>query len=743
MKNVSREFRNEMQKRRDFYYTVDFTFSDGETLRIGKEDLLPSGNGVVQSSGSSSFPLGSVVSKTITLKISNIKNQFQKYNFFGSSFWVYLNFDLSSRIEIISMGKFTVIEPEEYGNVITLTGMDDTYKLDKEYTTKLQYPISVGAALRDSLTSCGMDNASISRFNNDDFVINVMPTGITHRAFVGLCAMIAGGNAILDHQDRISIKMYDFSGFGKTNDFYGGLFDSARPYETGDNWFGGIFNPWETGEALNIGTFSDMKSYHVFYNGSNLSMATDNVIITGVKSVAEKTSILYGAEGYVLQIENQLIAGKEQEALKRIGDAVIGLEFRPFTFDNISYPIAEFGDLCYVTGRDGRTYKSVITEVDFSFRGFTVLKCTADSPIRNNNKYASKAEVNAIVASREETKKEIGNYDIAVQQLSSLITQSFGIFKTEEVLEDGSTIFYMHDKPNLTDSLTIWRMAANVLSVSTDGGKTWNAGIDSQGNAVVNVLSAIGIRFDWAEGGVIKIGGLNNKSGYIEVTDNQGKRIGGWTDTGLYIDNSSSFEARGLNKSGGRYISRVNPQWLEFSFLTDALIDNRIMILQADEMNMIACMGEICSEFKLAYTENKVIRNIFIFNRNSREILFDKSVRCNSDLIAAKNISVEGVIDAKGGINIESDLDLKYNQIEHANILKPNIYSPNILDGANMNGSTMKNINVDSTLKTNGKTTYTGTINIENGMLGTKKQYTHIKIENGLITNFYTDTSPT
>ena len=39
-----------------------------------------------------------------------------------------------------------------------------------------------------------------------------------------------------------------------------------------------------------------------------------------------------------------------------------------------------------------------------------------------------------------------------------------------------------------------------LFAVSTDGGKTWNAGMDSSsGNAVVNVLSSIGINFDWAE----------------------------------------------------------------------------------------------------------------------------------------------------------------------------------------------------------------------------------------------------
>jgi hypothetical protein len=42
-------------------------------------------------------------------------------------------------------------------------------------------------------------------------------------------------------------------------------------------------------------------------------------------------------------------------------------------------------------------------------------------------------------------------------------------------------------------------MTADAFAVSTDGGKTWNAGMDSSGNAVVNILSAIGVQAEWIE----------------------------------------------------------------------------------------------------------------------------------------------------------------------------------------------------------------------------------------------------
>jgi hypothetical protein len=67
----------------------------------------------------------------------------------------------------------------------------------------------------------------------------------------------------------------------------------------------------------------------------------------------------------------------------------------------------------------------------------------------------------------------------------------------------------MHNKPTLAESKTIWKMTADAFSVSTDEGKTWNAGIDSSGNAVVNVLSAVGVQAEWIEATDLSVIGAN------------------------------------------------------------------------------------------------------------------------------------------------------------------------------------------------------------------------------------------
>jgi len=221
----------------------------------------------------------------------------------------------------------------------------------------------------------------------------------------------------------------------------------------------------------------------------------------------------------VINIENQLISQSPQDAVNRIGALIVGAKFRPFEMDHVAYPLAEFGDACYIVDRKNNIYQSIVTDVNFQFFGYTTLKCTAESPLRNSSKYSSNA-TNAIVKARQETKQQISTYDLAVQQLTNLITQSFGVYKSEEVLEDGSVIYYMHNKPTLAESKTIWKMTADAFAVSTDGGQTWNAGLDADGNAVVNVLSAIGINAEWIQAKDLQaigatIGGWKISSGQI------------------------------------------------------------------------------------------------------------------------------------------------------------------------------------------------------------------------------------
>lgn len=534
MKNVSLKFLEALEKGTKLYQEANIKFADGTELGLTRESFYISGNSYADAAGSSSFPLGSAFGKSVNFSLVNDKDQFSDYDFLMSEITVYCCMDFEDgTTEKILFGTFTVIEPEAYGSIIEVAACDKMYLGDVEYTSNLSFPATAREVLQDSTSTCGVYLLTTT-FANDDYIIQEKPEGVTHRDIWGSCAMLAGGNARMDEYNRICIVGYDFSVLDQ-NGADGGYFDDATPYASGDNVYGGVFDPWDEGDDIDGGTFDEMYRYHVLYKAKNLTVSTDDVVITGIETTEDETEYIYGADGYVISIENPLISGNPQDAVDRIGSLLVGVRFRPFEMDHIAYPVAEFGDVCYLMDRNRNLYQSVITDVNFTFYGYTTIKCTADDPIRNSSKYHSNT-TQAVRAARKETKKQIREYDKAVQMLTNLISQSFGVFKSEEVLDDGSVIYYMHNKPTRQESQTIWKMTADAFAVSTDGGLTWNAGMDSEGNAIVNVLSAIGINFEWAKGGTLTLGGENNKDGNMIVNDSSGKQILSIEKNGIVMD---------------------------------------------------------------------------------------------------------------------------------------------------------------------------------------------------------------
>lgn len=555
MKNVSNEFRKTMNTRTDFYMEADVVFADGTEKELERKDFYLSGNSYTDAAGSSSFPLGVALEKQIQISIVNDKDQFSEYDFYGAKFTVYCCLDLDSgTTEKILLGTFTVTEPETYGSIITVNAVDDMYKGDKDYSTGLTFPMTAGQALRDSCSACGVTLLDTT-FTNDDYVISEMPEGITHRALWGLCAMLAGGNARMDEYNRLRIISYDFSLFDRAG-LNGGIFDSDNPYSSGDTADGGSFNPWDVGSVVDGGTFNEAKDYHVFWKAKNLTVATDDVVITGVQTTIDEETYRFGEEGYILSLTNQLIEGNPQDAVNRIGALIVGARFRPFSMDHTAYPLAEVGDVCFVVDRKQNTYQAIVTDVNFTFFGFTTLQCQADSPIRNSSKYNSQT-TQAIVQARLSAKKQISAYDKEVQMMTSIMSNSMGMYESKEQTESGGVIVYQHNKPTLEESVIIWKKSEQGFQVSTDGGKTWNAGMTADGRAVLNMLSVIGIQFDWARGGTLTLGGPDNGDGLLSTLNALGVEVVRIDKDGATIKNGM-LDISGIGD--GTFIVRAQSQ---------------------------------------------------------------------------------------------------------------------------------------------------------------------------------------
>lgn len=506
MINVSNEFKQLMNKRTNFKENAIITFSNGTVLELKENDFTVSNNGIVDASGTSGIPLGVAVCKSIQIELMNDDERFSEYDFFGATIRLFLTFELSETVERIERGTFTVLTPETYGTTVIITALDDMYKADKDYETELVFPATTQSILVDA---CNLLDISLgtTTFLNDDFIVKEKPTDITFRQLIGYISMIAGGNARIDNTGRLQIISYDFE-----------QLESIYSVIDGGNYFkwnnentidGGTFGDSNTTKFIDGGQFGDRKDYHVLGNWKNLKVDTDDVIITGISTSYtdednEEHSVIYGVDGYVLNVENPLIIGQEESSINLIGNVMVGGRFRQFSGDLISNPTIEFMDPALIIDRKGNVYTSFVTDIDFQFFGFTTLSNSAEPTIRNSAKAYSQA-TQTLVTARKLIKNERTAREQALEQLAKDLQNSSGLFMTKEEQEDKSIIYYMHDKPNLSESMVIWKLTALAFAISTDGGKTYPYGFSVDGTTITRLLYAEGIDADYIDTGAIRI----------------------------------------------------------------------------------------------------------------------------------------------------------------------------------------------------------------------------------------------
>lgn len=526
MRNVSIDFLKSIEKRRDFYYTVNLQFADGRTYTLSPSELANSDFKFTECCESNAFPIGIAICKTISFSLINNTDQWSEYDFAGLQVVVKINYKMDNgTIVTLSLGKFTVVNPETYGSTIQITALDDMYKTNVAYTPSITFPATVKDVIIDVCRQCDIPyNATV--FNNDDYMVKApdSDSDVTCRNVLGYMAMIAGSNCKINSLGYFELIPINFQSvadviLGKN----GGTFDTiTTPYSDGDNVEGGDYT-YNDSQEVDGGQYTDLVKYHVLYNHYNLTIAVDDVVITGISFDYEDEdnntqTYLYGEEGYVLKLTNPML-NNVQNGAGRIGSLIVGLRFRPFTSDYRAYPITEIGDCAIVIDMKNRQYVSIITDVEYDLSGGSTIKCQADSPIRNSSNYTDKTSIETAIKTRnlinQRTKSLDDKMTEGFDKINEDMANASGFYKTDIIGARGETITYYHNKPNLEESNIQWRFALNVMSVSTDFGATWNAAINAEGDTFVRYLQANGISAIEIIASIIKSSAGNNPSFYL------------------------------------------------------------------------------------------------------------------------------------------------------------------------------------------------------------------------------------
>lgn len=459
MINVSNAFKQGLENGEKVWIEVDITFSDGTSKHL-KDEIMSGNNSFSDCAESSSFPIGCVICKSMTLELDNTSDQWKDYYFYMAKVHAYLKMQIDANtIETIDKGIYTVTAPEQYGEILNLTVLDDMYKTNAVHSTKLVLPQTVESLVRDACGTLGIA-AGFSKMAHGDLIINELPKDMTYRQLFGWAAMLDTANARLDHNGSLQ--------------FVGWNLDATPSIELTD--------------YISMPTVS-----------------SDDIVITGINIISGDNSETYGTSDYILSMENNLVGESDLATVAaQIGDSIIGAKFRNLQGDMAFNPLLEFGDVAYTYDRNLNQYVTPLTDVSYTINGKTTLKTQADDPIRGMSLYYSGA-TKAIVAARRLVEKEKNARELAIEKLQESLSVGSGLFATYVQQEDGSTISYFHDKASLAESKNVIKITSEAIGVSNDGGKTYPFGFELTGTMITKLLYAEGINADYIDSGALTV----------------------------------------------------------------------------------------------------------------------------------------------------------------------------------------------------------------------------------------------
>lgn len=553
MINASKEFKKKLKTDRPpLANYADITLSDGTVLHLEPKDFMIGGCQIDDKTTDGKFGVGFCIGKTLKIRLENIDERFSSYDFYMSIIVIYVGMLLDNgTVEKIRKGKYYATIPQTQGDIIEISAVDDMYKLDRPYAAATVYPATLHSIVSDICLDCGIP-VGFTQFDNYNYVAQEKPDNTTYRQVLSYACQVAGYNAHIDNNGYMQLIWYNSSLLNWYH-YNGGSF-KTYPHDTILD--GGDFTNYGSGEHISGGDFTDPRPEHIFRIKS-LSVHTDDVVITGVKVIGmDDTTALFGEEGYAIVLKgNPFVNGRESEVASYLGARMVGMAFRPFSAQVLNNPLYEPFEVVMVSDRNGNIYNSIVNSVSYKIGAYTTVSCQAEDPVRNGSSYISQEVQTAVAEARKNAEKQISTYDKAVQQMNQLAMNAMGFHTTVEDQPDGGRIVYLHDKLTLEDSKTIYKQTIDGFFISTDGGKSYTAGFDSQGNVVVNILYAIGIVADWIRSGTLTLGGINNQDGILNLVDSAGNALARMDNTGLTVYKGSirgtDLHLGGINNKDG------------------------------------------------------------------------------------------------------------------------------------------------------------------------------------------------
>lgn len=373
------------------YQVVRITGTDknGAAISITEANIMQGGFSIDRySCNGDELEIGTAIASEMMLTLDNRNGQFNGIVFEGTELYVEIGIadwtQANPTVTYMPCGYFTPDEQPRSLSTITLHALDRMAKFDVPYPypepwedgygnvmedgrgntmyfqLSIVMPKTVSGLISTVCTICGVPfTQTISSLPNYNLTIASMPnvqSVFTLRNLIQWCAGIMGTNAWID-------------------------------------WTGSLRFSWYGESTGYVATIA---------NRFDSDLHEDDVTITGVlyKPVSG-TDILAGANGYTISLSgNYLIQNYVATALPNIKNAIAGFTYRPFTATVISAPYLWPMDSITFTDSNNVNHTAVLTNVNFTLNGTTVLEGKGKAVQDNNSNQTGITAEQALLVER-------------------------------------------------------------------------------------------------------------------------------------------------------------------------------------------------------------------------------------------------------------------------------------------------------------------------------------------------------
>lgn len=482
--------------------------------------------------------IGSAIAAELKMTLDNHKGNFDDVDFNGAKLYVRLKVKTDDGlISYIPMGVFMVDEQVKNQTTVELTALDGLVAFDKIFDFSL-YPkgMNIRQILYAIFSKCVNDISPDEYFinldlPNLDYVPSSYPEGeeITCRQILQWICEITGSCAYMDAEGNLKLEFYDYFFVPNTTEVFNitpNIRYSSEYSNTSLTLNKLVVNskdgnvtkevkltneytlPTDTSEIEGEENQGDesvntLLSYTI---GGN-ELITSPEIVENKEDTPEEGDVSGGEDGSLdfTDDEEEVISYDETYVNKVINGLsnMKVINYLPFKATTISLPFLWPLVKIVFTDNMGNGFESIVTHHTFNLNGSSEIE--AKGTTEQKASYASanpltKHESNIISNVKEELKKELSKREKDILALNKIPGAMLGLYSTAKRYDDGSVVYYYHNKETLKESNIVYELSENGFRWTNnynDEEPIWSFGLSDEGSFIANYISTVGINAKW------------------------------------------------------------------------------------------------------------------------------------------------------------------------------------------------------------------------------------------------------